>query len=152
MKSSQKAINSACRMLGIREHSEKQLRVKLRNKGFTSEDIDLAIKFLFEQDWLSNERFCEAFIRSRVAKGQGRKRIEFELQQNGIGQALINLTLSELDIDWQHECSRVLEKKIATTCKEKEVKFEEKIKIERFMRYKGFEPEQIKSAFASSSN
>jgi len=170
MNSSQKAINSACRMLGIREHSEKQIRTKLIKKGFEKEDIAKSVEFLCQNSWLSNERFCGAFIRSRVAKGQGKVRIEFELLQNEIAQTLIDESFEQEKVNWQFECERVLVKKILTfhstnkICDDglsderflddeikianKKLDYKNKLKIERFMKYRGFEHDEVKKAFS----
>ncbi len=165
MNSSQKAINSACRILGIREHSEKQIRTKLIKKGFESKDVAQAIKFLYQESWLSNERFCGSFIRSRVSKGQGKIRIEFELIQNEVAQNLINEAFENENIDWQIECEKVLGKKISSihstnifsvigestndkNIENNELDFKDKLKIERFMKYRGFETSQVRKAFS----
>ena len=175
MNSSQKAINSACRMLSIREHSEKQIRAKLVKKGFDKKEIAESVEFLCQNSWLSNERFCGAFIRSRVNKGQGKVRIEFELLQNEIAQNLIDDAFEQENVNWQFECERILVKKIITfytTNKisddglsddstnddrflDDEIKianskldFKNKLKIERFMKYRGFEHEEVQKAFS----
>ena len=154
MKPEQKAINSACRMLGIREHSEKQLRIKLTNKGYDKDDINTAIKFLYEENWLSNERFCESFVRSKKNKGQGRVRVEQELAQHGVTRDIINKTIDNDENDWQDICNQVLAKKIATYSLDcnKKINIESKMKLERFMRYRGFETSEIKEAFSQQKN
>ena len=91
----QKAINSGCRMLVVREHSEKQIRLKLIQKGFGLESVDRCVDYLVSENWLSESRFCNAFIRSKAGKGQGLVRIEFELQQQGIQQSIIELQLAQ---------------------------------------------------------
>ena len=166
MNSSQKAINSACRMLGIREHSEKQIRVKLTNKGFDKNQVSDAVQYLYREAWLSNERFCEVFIRSRVTKGQGKVRIEFELLQNEISQSLIDKAFEDENVNWQSECEKVLAKKVLTFFSDsvygkeqfldnltkvaiRPLKFKYKIKIDRFMKYRGFDSSQVKKAFST---
>lgn len=166
MNSSQKAINSACRMLGIREHSEKQIRVKLINKGFDKNEITDAVEYLYREAWLSNERFCEVFIRSRVTKGQGKVRIEFELLQNEISQSLIDKAFDHENVNWQGECEKVLAKKTLTFFSDsvygnemfldnqtkvatRTLEFKNKLKIDRFMKYRGFDSFQVKKAFST---
>ncbi len=165
MNSSQKAINSACRMLAIREHSEKQIRVKLTSKGFNKNEVTDAVEYLYREAWLSNERFCEAFIRSRVTKGQGKVRIEYELLQNEISQSLIDNSFEHENVNWQSECEKVLAKKVLTffsdsvygkeqfldnqtKVKARPLEFKYKLKIDRFMKYRGFDSSQVKKAFS----
>ncbi len=79
-----KAISSGCRMLAIREHSEKQIRLKLLKKGLGLQAVNHCLDYLNNENWLSETRFCNAFIRSKAAKGQGLIRIELELLQQNI--------------------------------------------------------------------
>jgi len=157
-----KAIASSCRILAIREHSEKQLRLKLEKRAFEKTSISACIRFLKEENWLSEERFCNAFIRSRVEKGQGLQRIQYELEQQDISRTIIQEQLNLEAIDWQLVCERVLQKKILTnnsavqefTQNEHgqvkmsyESKSKEKIRIEKFLSYRGFSFDEIKKAF-----
>lgn len=165
MNSSQKAINSACRMLGIREHSEKQIRTKLKKKGFDNKEIEESVEFLIQNSWLSNQRFCGAFIRSRVSRGQGKARIEYELLQNEITPNLIDEAFEGENVNWQAECEQVLAKKVLTffgdnkfgvegfldndqKVMNRKLELANKSKIDRFMKYRGFEPSQIAKAYS----
>lgn len=155
----QKAISSGCRMLAIREHSEKQIRTKLIKKGYSQEAVNASVTYLIDENWLSESRFCNAFIRSRASKGQGLVRINFELQQQGILQSLINAQLGLEDIDWQQVCEDTLLKKLCSNSKKisagrigftepKPIPLNnnERAKLESFLRYRGFSSEQIKRA------
>ena len=157
-----KAISSSCRILTIREHSEKQLRLKLEKRAFEKTTISACIRFLKEENWLSEERFCNAFIRSRVEKGQGLQRILYELEQQDISRDIIQKQLDVEAIDWQSVCERVLRKKILTNSSAAQEfshnehgqikmsygsKSKEKIKIEKFLSYRGFSFDEIKRAF-----
>jgi len=154
----QKAIASGCRMLAIREHSEKQIRTKLQKKGFSKPIINLCVEYLLEHDWLSESRFCNAFIRSRANKGQGLQRIVAELSQQQIAQSIITQELTIEDIDWQSICETTLLKKLSVfPPSDKEgsdrtkqyltsVTIKKLKKLENFLRYRGFSNEEIKFA------
>ena len=107
-----KAISSGCRMLAIREHSERQIRIKLIKKGFEREAINHCVDYLHNENWLSETRFCNGFIRARTGKGQGLNRIESELQGQNIDQTIIDRQLELEDIDWQQVCESALLKKM----------------------------------------
>lgn len=107
-----RSIHSACRMLAIREHSIKQLEVKLADKGFSDTAVEHCISYLLDEDWLSETRFCNVFIRSKSERGQGLQRIVMELKQHGIAQQTIEQQLAIELIDWQKLCEKVLAKKI----------------------------------------
>jgi len=158
----QQALSSACRMLAIREHSERQLRQKLLQKGFSCEVLDPCINYLIEENWLCEKRFCRLYIRSKAAKGQGKLRIVNELQKQGIDQLTVNQGLDEELIDWQAICDQTLEKKLRLTFNfqpdlessaldqsrhpalVESLPLKERIKLERFLRYRGFSEQQIK--------
>lgn len=161
-----KAISSGCRMLAIREHSEQQIRIKLIKKGFERETINQCVDYLYNQNWLSETRFCNGFIRSRAEKGQGLIRIESELQAQNIQRTTIDQQLELEDIDWQQACERALLKKVRPLldCFDETVldinngydglvrtksivmTGKNKIKLENFLRYRGFSLEEIKIA------
>jgi len=154
----QKAIGSGCRMLAIREHSEKQIRTKLLKKGFSKPIVNLCIDYLLEHDWLSESRFCNAFIRSRANKGQGLQRIVAELNQQQIAQSIIKQELAIEEIDWQSICETTLLKKLSVfPAIDKNnldganqylarINIKELKKLENFLRYRGFSNEEIKFA------
>ncbi len=153
----QKAINSSCRMLAIREHSIKELRLKLVKKGFSSKVLDKSIEWVLQENWLSEERYCGSYIRGKVAKGQGRHRIEAELQQQNIDELVIANSFEDEAIDWQQLCHTVANKKLASLTSSNanqhqvqpvaELDWQElstiKMKLERFLRYRGFAQNEI---------
>ncbi len=154
-----KAIESGCRMLAIREHSEKQIRLKLAQKGFDLQAIKSTVDYLMTENWLSETRFCNAYIRSKASKGQGLVRIRAELQHQEIQQVVIDQELKEEDIDWQGVCEDVLIKKLKSTLGSRfelkqidepfeinKKKVKQKLKLENFLRYRGFSGEEIKIA------
>ncbi len=61
-------IFQAERFLTLREHNEKELKDKLKHKGFNEDVILKTIEFLKEEDELSEERYIRAFIRSNNSR------------------------------------------------------------------------------------
>ena len=139
-----KAIGYACRVLGMREYSQKSMRQKLQLKQYNSAEIDQTIEFLLENNWLSDQRFCDVFVRSKVNKGQGQARIQYELSQKGISQLMIEQAILEQDIDWQVVCDDVAKRKVDSASIKNNIK--DRQKIERFLRYRGFSGEQIRKS------
>lgn len=153
-----RAIATGCRMLSIREHSERQLYLKLQKKKFDKNIINDCIDYLKTEGWLSNTRFCNSFIRSKADKGQGLTRIVSELEHHKIGSRTIEQQLLEEDIDWQENCYQVLKKKLLLA-KHESIDIEtknrlsetfanakERIKVENFLRYRGFSTTEISRA------
>lgn len=139
-----KAIAYACRVLGMREYSQKLMRQKLKLKEFHTAEIEPTIEFLLENGWLNDKRFCEAFVRSKVNKGQGQTRIQYELSQKGISQTMIEETFLEQNVSWQVVCNDVAKRKIESASIENNIK--DRQKLERFLRYRGFSGEQVRKS------
>jgi len=159
------ALASACRMLAIREHTEKQIRQKLLSKGFSFEVLEPCIDYLVKENWLCEKRYCNLFIRSKAAKGQGKKRIIHELKKQAVDWLIIEQALVVEAIDWQKNCHDTLAKKIRLSfdspsdftqrdlCNQAQqgetlasLPLKERLKLERFLRYRGFSDQQIRQS------
>ena len=93
--------NAAVRLLGHREHGRLELARKLIGKGHARDVVDVVVGRLAELELVSDERFAEVFIRSRVAKGQGPLRIRSELRDRGIEDRLVDEVLTETGAYWR---------------------------------------------------
>ena len=98
-------------LLARREHSRQELQRKLANKGFEPLDITQVLAALSDEGLLSDERFTEAFINSRLQRGTGPKKIALELQQRGVGNELITCHLDERDAKWTQRAVEVRAKR-----------------------------------------
>ena len=95
------AYDRALRLLSIREHTEKELRAKLSERECTSDDIDNAIFRLKEEGSLSEKRFAESFIRSRLRKNpEGKSILRMRLKEKGTPSQIADEALSEA---WDNE-------------------------------------------------
>jgi len=92
------------------------------------------------QRLLSDERFTEALIRARRARGFGPVRIQRELQEKGIGDELIGDKLDFSSPAWLEESDRVRRKKFGDVLPRS---MAERAKQTRFLQYRGFTLEQI---------
>ncbi|MBU1629126.1 MAG: recombination regulator RecX, partial [Gammaproteobacteria bacterium] len=70
---------SACDLLARREHSKFELRQKFKVRQFDEESIETTLSFLASNGWQSDERFVEALVRERIARGYGPLKILNEL-------------------------------------------------------------------------
>ncbi|MCR5819624.1 MAG: RecX family transcriptional regulator [Bacteroidaceae bacterium] len=67
------------------EYCEKDLREKMRRGGLPDADADRVIERLYEEGFLSAERFCHAYVRDKVLFARwGRMKIEMGLRQKGL--------------------------------------------------------------------
>jgi len=129
--------------LARREHSLAELRTKLADREFSPEEIEAAVAGLAADGLVSDERFAEAFVASRVRKGQGPVRIRMELIRRGINGELITLHLDGMEYEWGTLAGEVRRKKFGA---EIPADFKEKARQMRFLEYRGFSGAHIRSA------
>jgi len=143
-------LDRAVRILAVRDHSEQELRRKLsapvmskngpEEIDATAEDYDRVIAWCYEHSYLDDERFASRFLASRGRKGYGPSRIRQELNQKGVARESIEKAMRECDTDW---CERAKEQAIRKYGEPLPREFSEKVKIQRFLLYRGFLMEDI---------
>ncbi len=102
---SRRAYNYCVSLLSRRDHSVKELKTKLLQKGYGDESF-CAIQKLCEQGYVSDERFARTYANELVKlKGYGKRRIEQELMRKGIDREIIRMTIEETEF----ENSRIIE-------------------------------------------
>ena len=106
-------LKMAFRYLKRREHHRSEMSVKLRTKGASETVIGKVLDYLEEVKYLSDERFIESFVQSRVRKLQGKRRIFAELKKRGLELYLVEKALDVPDVDWLQVARRSWEKKFS---------------------------------------
>lgn len=125
--------------LSRREHSEKEIYLKFVNL-VNSKDILLEeILKLKEEGLISNQRYAEAYIRSRFHSGFGPVRIKYELEKKGVIKTIIKTAFHETDLDWDDKLKSELKKKYESN----DMKNLNINKISKFFLYRGFDLEKI---------
>lgn len=93
---SRRAFNSALNSLDYRDHSEKEIRVKLLRKH-DAEYVDEAVEKLIELDLVNDERYAENYARELFEhKKFGKMRIKAELRAKGISAETANSAVEAL--------------------------------------------------------
>ena len=127
----------------MREHSRQELYQKLSRKEYVTDvDLEALLDDLEENNYLSDERFAESFIRSRTSRGQGSVKIINELRIRGVKESLIVSAMQEADIDWFALAIEQYEKKFGDN---KVSDFSEKAKQMRFLTARGFNAEVVRA-------
>jgi regulatory protein len=133
----QKAIH----LLSLREHSRKELQRKLLRRDYALSDVLQVLDEFAEKQLQSDERFAETYVRARRLQGYGPERIRMELQQRGVAEELICASIDGQDESWHEAAIRVYQKKFG---KDELKNFQEKVKRQQFMRYRGFDSKYMK--------
>lgn len=130
-------------LLARREHSLAELRAKLAARGFDADEIDAALDGLSREGLADEARFIEAFVASRIRKGYGPSKIRAELIGRGIAAQAAAEGLAGTG-DWMALARAVREKRFGTALPRD---FRERARQMRFLEYRGFTGEQIRSCF-----
>lgn len=96
------------RLIDRREYSSEEIRAKLKQDGYASATIDACLSRAMEAGLVSDARFADAFIRSKLSCGWGMMRIERELARRGIDATGV-AGWPDKFLDPQDELSRAVE-------------------------------------------
>lgn len=82
-------------LLKYRQRSEKEISDRLRKKKYSEEIIKQTIDFLREKKFIDDAVFARAWIKERLARAIGPRRLSQELRLKGIDKQVIESNLSE---------------------------------------------------------
>ena len=125
--------------LSRREHSEKEIYLKFVNLVNSKDTLLEEILKLKKEGLISNQRYAEAYIRSRFHSGFGPIRIKHELEKKGVIEAIIKTAFQETDLDWDDKLKSEFKKKYESN----DMKSSNDNKISKFFLYRGFDLEKI---------
>ena len=144
-----KIRTTAMDLLTGREFSRRELALKLERKFEDCSEIDAVLDRLQAEGLQSDERFTEAFVRSRIVRGQGPARIRLDIREKGIKESLFDSVLGSEGVDWYTLAKDVAKRKFGS---ELAVNPKDRAKRMRFMQYRGFSYDQIKYALSDSQD
>ena len=108
--SSRRAFNKATDLLSRRDHGEKELLIKLRQKGF-KEEAEEAIEKLKYYGYIDDRRFAENYVKELIRiKHYGKRRVEQELYRKGIDREIISEVLEAAEFP-ESELVSLIERK-----------------------------------------
>jgi len=91
------AFDCSLRVLALRDHSEAELRRKLKEKGYDQEGIEGCVARLRDLGYLDDARFARVFAASAIRNGRGYGvRLKLELARRGVDAATVQEVLAEL--------------------------------------------------------
>ncbi|HWP94764.1 MAG TPA: regulatory protein RecX [Gammaproteobacteria bacterium] len=134
---------TALGLLARREHARRELRTKLLARGHAETDVERVLDELEGRRLLSEDRFVEQFIASRVARGTGPVKIRAELVARGVAEAVIAAALAAAETDWRALAERVRQKRFGPVLPATSA---ERARQARFLAARGFTQEQVRGA------
>lgn len=105
------AYSKAMSLLARREQSRHELKRKLDQLGYESDETESALDQLGEQNYQDDARFAGMLVRSRAGQGYGPQRIRMELKTHGLTDASIQPLLDEAETDWDVSAAEQLLKR-----------------------------------------
>ena len=145
-KPGQSAKSYAVWLLSRQDYSATSLRRKLSSRGYDDSEVDDAMAFVIDNKYQNDERFAEQ--RSRGSENRaGNLRIEMTLRQKGIAADLAKAQVQQL----APEEERVLHAagKFRDQVRKTGMTQEMKMKIYRFLAYRGFSSKAIRAGIES---
>jgi len=129
-------------LLARREHSVKELLRKLCERYEETELIADVVRQLSEDNLVSDSRFAEMYIRSRIGRHFGPIKIKNDLRERGVSEDDISFALKEANQNWLQLIQELSKKKYGNTLPSEA---KETAKRLRFFQSRGFDTDCIRS-------
>ncbi|RMG33136.1 MAG: regulatory protein RecX [Gammaproteobacteria bacterium] len=130
---------AAIRLLAQREHSRHELEAKLARRFADRALCAQVLDDLEARGLLSDERFVEQYVGSRMRKGFGPLRIRAELREHGVADELIEAWLDLSTEEWLVQLRQVARDRFGEG-RPRDARSQSK--QARFLQYRGF-PESL---------
>ena len=124
------------------ERSHFDVKNKLNKLGIFGDELDEYICYLIDENYLSETRYSEAFVRGKYNNNNwGRIKIITKLKLKNISEWNINNALKQItEEDYENKLYKICEKKLQNV---DETQYEVKNKIVRHLTQKGWEMDLI---------
>lgn len=133
----------ALKLLARREHSRRELTLKLIKRKFPADRIEAVLDEYEREGWLDDERFADIYARQRRDSGYGPLKIESDLQQRGVF-SLPESIASMDDADWVELATRARNRRFGLI--PDALEWDEKVRQGRFLLRRGFTGDQVGQA------
>ena len=138
-------LEAGTALLARRDYASGELRAKLIDKGHEPSEVDAVVATFQAQRLVDDARYAERFVAYRAARGQGPVRIRMDLKALGLPVELIDEALSSGPAFPTLAATARSRKFGARAPKD----FKEKARQARFLQYRGFSADDIRSALGN---
>lgn len=111
--------------------------------GHGRTEAERTVEDLAERDLVSDARFAEAFIRSRIERGGGPLRIRRDLEARGVESSIVGRLLDPDDQEWETRARGAREKRFGAA---QPAGRSEAARQARFLLGRGFTHRQVRRA------
>jgi regulatory protein len=147
--SENKAKETALRFLSFRRRTEKEIKDKLKTKGFDENIVKRTVEKLKEYDLINDLEFATAWVKERLEyKPRGKRLLRQELWKKGIKKEVIDQVLDESCQDEDKSALELLER-IKNRYKNLEPQVARR-RMYGFLLRRGFSYENVKNALKLS--
>jgi regulatory protein len=133
---------AAVALLARRDFASGELAGRLQADGYSAEAVAAVIADLLAERILDDARFAGHYVAYHAQRGQGPRRIAMDLGTRGVAPAHIEAALAA-GPDWAALAREVRTRRFGSTAPET---WAEKAKQGRFLQYRGFSSDHIRSA------
>ena len=138
------ALKSALRILARREHSVVELSRKLSRRGYEEETVGRVVAECERLQYLDDRRAADQLVSRLQRRGLGLRRIRYELEKRGFDENQSETWLrarvtpaDERSLAWQAALKKLKTMEGETDPQHK------MLKLQRFLRYRGFSDSMI---------
>jgi regulatory protein len=144
-----KAVNSALLLLTSRPRSVKELRTRLKQKGYSPAAIEAAIAKVEGWNYVDDEAFARFWVENRGAnRPRGKRLLEQELRQKGVDRAIVQHAIDDANVDERDDATRLAMTKMRSYAGlDPETA---KRRLSGFLARKGYGYDVIKQALAAA--
>lgn len=137
------ARGRAIGLLARRDLPRRALKGRLTEAGFETEAAEAAVVELEDERLVSDARYVEAAVASRIARGQGPLRIALELRRLGVAAELVGPAVDMRSPEWTDRAVSARQRRFGAGTPRDEATTARQA---RFLLARGFTGEQVRAA------
>ena len=104
------AFDKAVNLLAFKDRTVQEIRQRLNEKGYSSEDIEDTVEKLSYYGYLNDQNYTISYIKDNTSK-KGKKLIINELNQKGVEKTVINEVYESMDVDEIDTIKKLVERR-----------------------------------------
>jgi regulatory protein len=132
-------------LLARRDYSAAELGGRLAQKGHDPARVNSVLERLRDRGYLDDTRFAAQFVSAHAGRGQGPHRIRRELAELGVAAEVVAEALAN-GPDWGYLAREIRGRRFGPVAPQT---WPDKARQARFLQYRGFSPDHIRSALGA---